>query len=619
MAAIASKIPGGVCVFLLTMFNILIQVLLIVYVFYRLAKTRSIRNLISFTLQLSAFTIVLLSLVNGVQTNNLVEVFYLTFGIIIPGSFLVSDFYQIIKNAQGSGSARSFSVAEKLDGIDEKSPESEAVIVANTAEVMSIAANINAVSEILTELEQEKDELFKGIKKKLIQADEYYNQGDFDAASESYRVLTDIFNTSPNLHFRYANVLFNKSMLSQALAHYRKVLELDEQIIRKINNAALRSDSNKEVIQKLSFNEYLVYYNIAVAYLIMGKSDLALENFEKSLKINPGFDNAREGIGRVLMKDGQNSEAAGHFEKIVSKDNNNYTANLILGRLMVKQNKNDKAVQHFERCLKIKPEDPEAYTEFGKLLMVQKKFTEAIAVYRKYTDIKNEDYYGHYNLAICYYKAGEYKKAIAEYQKAIELNEKSFSSFYNLALVYEDIQEFDKAIECYKSAILLKIDFVDAYNNLGVLFSKLQRQFEALATYSNGIKACPGNFKLYYNMGVVLFELRRYEDAADAFNRAIEIEPREMEVYYYLGASLTELKKYEGAIKAYSKALNEKVSDGELYYNIAAVYALMKKQDIAIDNLKKAIKINPEIKNEVYLNRVFDYMQDNSNFYELIS
>ena len=601
--------------YLLTMFNMLILVLLIAYVFYRLVKTRNILNLVSFTLQLSAFTVVLLSLVSGVQTNNLVEIFYLTFGIVIPFCFLAFDSYSVIIKVKEGGSFEGFIPVEKSN---EKNNDVK-VIDADSVEAMNVTANADIVSEIIVELGQEKEDLFKGVRKKLIQAEEYYSQNNFDAAFEIYRVLIEIFNTSPNLHFHYANIFFKKAMLNQALSHYRKVLELDEQIIQKLRKSTSHNNSNTEMINDIQFKEHLVYHNIGVTYLSMGKTDLALDNFEKSLKISPDFDNAREGIGRVFMQNGRNTEAAEYFEEIVKKDSNNYAACLMSGKLLAKLNNADQARERFEHCLKISPEKPETYTELGKLLMVQKKFAEAIRIYQKYTGIKDDDYYGHYNLAGCYYRTGQYKKAISEYQKAIELNTKSFSSLFNLALVYEDIHEYDNAVECYKNAILLKIDFVDAYNNLGVLFSKQQRQFEALATYSNGIKACPGNFKLYYNMGVVLFDLRRYEDAADAFNRAIEIDPRETEVYYYLGSSLTELKKYDGAIKAYSKALNENVSDGELYYNIAAVYALMKKQDIAIDNLKKAININPDIKKEIYLNRVFDYMQDNSDFYELIS
>ena len=595
--------------FLLTSFNMLILVLLIAYVFYRLIKTKSIVTLISFTLQLSALTIVLLSVVNGVQTSTGVELFYITFGIVIPCCIVACDYYSMIKKVKVKGSY------EGLITVD----RSEKIEIDNSSEIMSVLSNDAFVGETISELTRLQDDLLKGMKKKLLQAEAYYIENNYDAAYEINSSLIGLCSTSSNLCFNFGNASFKKGLLSEALSHYRKVLELNEQLISKIQKTSTLDTSVKEDISNIKFKEYLVYYNIGVTYLNMGKVDFALENFEKSLEINPSFVNAKEGVGRVLVQNGKNSEAVKYYEDILEKDGSNYTVGLLLGKLFVDLNDADRAQECFEQCIKSKPDLPDAYTELGRLFMAQKKYINAAKLYKKYISIREDDFNGHYNLAGCYYQTQEYKKAISEYQKAIMLNSKSYSSLFNMALIYEETREFDKATECYENSISIKPDFIDAYNNLGILYSKQSRQFEALAVYAKGIKASPGNFKLYYNMGVVLFDLRRYEDAADAFNRAIEINPEDNEVYYYLGAALTELKQYENAIKAYGKALNEDMTDGELYYNIAAVYALMKKQDIAIDNLKKAININPNIKHEIFQNRVFDYILMNSDFMELIS
>jgi len=596
--------------FLLTTFNMLILVLLIAYVFYRLLKTKSILTLISFTLQLSALTIVLLSIINKVQTSTNVEAFYLTFGVVLPCCFIAFDFHSMIKKVKEKGSFEGFITVDRNSKVKND----------NSSPIMSVVSNDAFVNETIFELGLQKEDVFKGIKKKLVQAEAYYNQKNYDEAFEIYNNLIELFGTSSNLYFNYGNICFKKGLLSEALSHYRKVLELNEQLIAKLKKSPSSHNSTSiENISTIECKEYLVYYNIGVAYLNMGKIDFALDNFEKSLKINPTFDNAKEGIGRILVHNGRNLEAVKYYEEILEKDYNNYVICLLLGKQFVELNSVDQAEECFGQCIKISSDNPDAYTELGKLLMSQKKYSEAIKVYRRYISIKENDYTGHYNLAGCYYQTKEFNKAISEYEIAINLNPKSYNCLFNLALIYEETQEYEKAIEGYKSAILMKTDFVEAYNNLGILFSKQQRQFEALATYSNGIKACPDNFRLYYNMGIVLFDLRRYDDAADAFKKALELNPQDNEVYYYLGAALTELKKYDDAIKAYSKALNENVSESELYYNIAAVYALMKKQDIAIDNLQKAISIDPNIRAEIYQNNVFDYLKVNSDFVALIS
>lgn len=583
--------------FLLTSFNMLILITLLVYVFYRLWKTRSLVTLISFTLQLSALTIVLLSVINQVQTSNVVELFYITFGIITPVVLIAADYHSMIKKVKEKGSYEGFITVDTT--IKEKSD--------NTSEVMSVITNEAFINDTVSELGFMKEELFKGIRKRLMQAETLYIEGNYDDAYDIYSSLIALFGSSSNLYFNYGNTCFKKGMYSEAQAYFRKVLELDEQLIESIK--ASNNASNTEAVKNIKFKQYLVYYNIGVTYLNLGKLEFAMDHFEKALAINPDFSIAKEGIGRVYTEKGNKLEAAKYYEEILQKDCNNYMISLLLGKLFMELDKASQAEECFRKCIKLAPENAEAYFELGKLLMSQKGYNEAVKIYKNYISKNENDFVGYYNLANCYYQLKDSNKAIATYEKAIELNPKSYNSLFNLALVYEEKQDNENAIELYKKSILLKIDFVDAYNNLGILFSKQKRHMEALATYTNGIKACEDNYKLNYNMGIVLFDLRRYEDAVDVFKRALEKNPNDTDIYYYMGAALTELKKYDQAIKAYSRAIDQNVGEAELYYNIAAVYALMKKQDIAMDNLRKAISLNPEIKKEIYLNSVFDYMQ----------
>lgn len=594
--------------FLLTGFNLFIIALLIAYVFFRLFKTKGILTLVSFTLQLSTFTIVLLSLINQVQTSTQVEVFYITFGILCPCGFIAYDYISMIRKVKVKGS---------FDGLITVTKKVEKAV---SSDIMDVAGNQDFVPEALSELALLKDDLLKGMRKKIIQAEAYYQDENYESAYEIYQGLTSLASTSSNLFFNYGNICFKKGLLNEALNCYRKVFELREQQLHNIKKSGLVHHSNdSDFLNDLRQKDYLVYFNIGVTYLNLGKPDFAMDNFKKALEQNPRFDKAKEGIGRVCIQEGRKLDAVQYFEEILVNDSQNYGACILLGKLFAELESAGQAEERFRQCIKINPKNVEAYTELGKLLLSGEKFKEAIKTYKSYIGIHEEDFNGHYHLANCYYQTKDLDNAVYEYELALKLNPKSYRSVFNLGMVYEEKQNFEKAIECYKKTILLNIEFVDAYNNLGILYSRQQRQVEALATYASGIKISLNNFRLYYNMGVVLFDLRRYEDAADAFKQAAEIDPQDTDVYYYLGASLTEMKKYDEAIKIYSRALNSSSDEGELYYNIAAVYALMKKQDIAIDNLKKAISLNSGIREQICQNSVFDYMQMNRDFVELIS
>ncbi len=585
--------------FILTSFNACLMVLLLSYVFYRLLKTKKAVTLVSFTIQLSALTIVILSLVNDVKISNSIELFYIGFGILIPSCFIMRDYRLTINSRRNAERHQNYITVENkiLPQVD-KLPEASAIsTVEGSQRIMDVMENEDFVDDTIAELDLLKDDLFLGIKKKLIQAENGYNQGHYDYAYNIYKGMLDITKTPGNLFFNYGNVYFKKGIFKEAISCYRKVLELNGSITKA----------------------YLVYVNLGVTYYNMEKPELALENFFKALEINPECTTAKEGIGRIYTTTGRQADAVTYYEELLKNDDSNYELSLSLGKLLVELGNIDEAKVRFETCIKSNPRQAEAYILLGKLFMSVGQYSEAIKVFKTYITINDADYTGHYNLAECYFENKEYKNAIAEYKQTISLNQKSHDSLFKLGLIYDETEETEKAIDCFRAVIQLKPDFIDAYNNLGIVLAKIQSHVESLAAYTAGIKLNPDNFRLYFNMGVVLFELKRYEDSADAFARAVELNPEDKDVYYYLGASLTELKQYDEAIKAYGKALDDRMEEGELYYNIAAVYALMKKQDIALDNLKKAVSKDSGIKREISRNNVFDYMRTNSDFVELVS
>ncbi|MHB8065311.1 MAG: tetratricopeptide repeat protein, partial [Ruminiclostridium sp.] len=210
--------------YILTTFNMLILVLLTVYVFYRLMKTKSILTLISFTLQLSALTIVLLSIINQIETSSSVNYFYLTFGIVFPCSFLVFDYHSMIKKVKEKGSFEGFITVDRNSKIKND----------NSTSIMSIDSNDAFISETISELGMQKEDLLKGIKKKLVLAEAYNTENKYDEAYEIYNNLISLFGTSSNLYFNYGNICFKKGLLSEALSNYRKVLELNELFIQKL-------------------------------------------------------------------------------------------------------------------------------------------------------------------------------------------------------------------------------------------------------------------------------------------------------------------------------------------------------------------------------------------------
>ena len=139
---------------------------------------------------------------------------------------------------------------------------------------------------------------------------------------------------------------------------------------------------------------YLAYYNAGVAYQLQGDLEKAKQAYENSLKINPGYFRSYYNVGIVYKS---------------------------LGEL-------DKAVSSYDKAISIDPRHPFVYNNLGVVLT----------------------------------EKGDYKWAEDVFKKAIVINPGYEKAYYNLGNVYFRIKEYDKAAEAYREAVRLRPDYKEA-------------------------------------------------------------------------------------------------------------------------------------------------------------
>lgn len=602
-------------------FTIIVMILFVGYMSYRLFLRRTLLILITLCLQFIALTLAIISFISNVNvlTSSSIETFYIIFGVAIPGIFFVYDYTRMMKKIKNHG------VYEGLVQALPKDADIELNINLNKKYINNIIKE-RQISDLMKYLNVNKDDILKNIKKSLTQAQLFLNNKDYNNAYEIYATLVKLIKNCPGLYFNYGNICYLKENYSEAAQSFKKVLEINEKLIKDINNSNDLQTSEKDkketegIIDILSsedsikHDEYAVFYNLGNAYFKQNKFEAAIEVYKKALNINPGLENANENIARVLISLDRISEAIEYYKKVVEEDKNNFKVHYIIGKLYSELKKYDEAKLELNESIKINSHCKEAYDTLGLVLTKTGKYEESIAMFKKSVKIEPDDFKGHYSLGASYYKTGKKEKAIESFKKVIELKPENYKSYYNMAIAQEETGLQEEAIESFKKVIELKAEFIDTYNNLGILLSTMGRNLEALDIYIKGLKKNPEEHSLYYNMGITLSGMGRYAEAVEAYKNALEINPDELEIFYHLGAAFTELKKYNEAIEAYKNALKVKTTDSELYYNISVNYSLIKKYDIALDNLKRALELNKELKNDIRFNRAFDMLRNKDEY-----
>jgi len=116
----------------------------------------------------------------------------------------------------------------------------------------------------------------------------------------------------------------------------------------------------------ISGDYYEVYYHRGVAEMQLGKSDEALESFQKAIDLSDGhYARAQFGYGLILCKQGKLDEAERIVRQGLETDSNIADGHVVLGFVLLKLNRSDDAEKSARKALRLN--DP--YAAKGYLVL----------------------------------------------------------------------------------------------------------------------------------------------------------------------------------------------------------------------------------------------------------
>lgn len=309
-----------------------------------------------------------------------------------------------------------------------------------------------------------------------------------------------------------AMVLNNKSGVLFAKGDYDGTLAVlmeAKQLLESIGKSDPQIDQNILEIEKGLRDQDVQTYNLLKSgqnFLIEGKYDLALQNFEDGLKIAEQREDEQgrmtflNDIGIIYFRKGDYPKSVDYLEQALPmlKDSDrlrDYGACLInLGASYQALGKIEKSIAKFEEGLEIFKElnDPdrikavETYLNLSKSLLSEKP--EIMDFQESYNQL--------IEIGMSYYSRGNYKQALINFNKALEISlneghfEKSSISYRSLGRTYQGLKRYDNAISNFEKAIetaekAKKGEFIAL--NVGYIGNVLEKQGkmqDALAKYN---------------------------------------------------------------------------------------------------------------------------------------
>jgi len=188
--------------------------------------------------------------------------------------------------------------------------------------------------------------------------------------------------------------------------------------------------------------------------------------------------------------------------------------------------------------------------------------------------------------------------------------------FYNNkgaeALVDKD---FDKAYTYLKAATLADKGLSSAWGNLGILYRLNGLHQNAIDTYKYALSLNPNEYTVLENLSI-LFDKLGYKDEQTKIKKVLHAKRINNPYYHVL---LSEEAQFKGdtnlAIFHIKRAIKIDPKSHDFYYILSKLYYSTEQVDLAQSSIKKALKLNKNIKTEHKYNQKLQFLtQASVNF-----
>lgn len=249
----------------------------------------------------------------------------------------------------------------------------------------------------------------------------------------------------------------------------------------------------------------LTYFFMGLSHFNLDQLELALNNFQKALDLDPDFERARILVAMTLLKQERVDDAITEISKILRTNPDNGYAHNILGSAYLAKGQFDDGMAELERATEIDPGLADAHLKRGifhlakgegvqgeidlvkavaaapevlnsRLMLVthylrQKNYSAAIETLQAGMDGSPADaLLGNY-LAAAYFSQKKPELALQALQKAKLANSAYLTPYFNLASYYATKADYPKALTEYQSVLQLDNKNIKALFGMAAIYN----------------------------------------------------------------------------------------------------------------------------------------------------
>ena len=259
-------------------------------------------------------------------------------------------------------------------------------------------------------------------------AEKLKKKGEFDKAKEIYLAILEI---SPK-----NQIAMNELRAIDEVESKRNAKDRLDEVMRLYSSGRIE-DSLALVLplQKDNPNEPILFNITGACYSEIGSINLAIDNFQRAVKLKPDYAEAHYNLGVVLQKNGENEDAYKSYEKAIAIKHAYPQAHNNIGMINLKNRNLNEAVKSFEWAVAYNPNYVEAHNNLGATFQELMQFEKAMYQYEKALSINPKFAQALNNLGASLEIFGQKEKALKNYNKAIQENPRYYEAHRNLSAI----------------------------------------------------------------------------------------------------------------------------------------------------------------------------------------
>lgn len=250
--------------------------------------------------------------------------------------------------------------------------------------------------------------------------------------------------------------------------------------------------------QSLNTDTHNALFTQALADHNAGRLAQARRGYESLLLTHPGHQQARNNLGVLLQREGEQALALAHLTELARQTPQDARAQANWGVALRTAGQVEQALAAYKAAIAIDPTFHSAYNNLGNLLHEQQQYAAASESFERAVqlDPTNRDY--RFMLAKSLLDEGEWERALAELHLCLGGGERDADVWGTMARAWGELRKLPEALGCFERGLQVRSDYAGLIYNRGLArlmagdmaggFADYERRFEVPDFPSQRIK-----------------------------------------------------------------------------------------------------------------------------------